>query len=105
MSKAEIPQKLQPWIEARKRFQLSHAHIQMARELGMNPKKFGGLANHRQQPWKAPLPAFIEGLYFDRFGREEPEVVKSIEQVVKEQKRKKEARRKARVAASEPGLG
>ena len=31
----------------------------MARELGLNPKKFGGLANHRQEPWKLPLPEFI----------------------------------------------
>ena len=29
-------------------------------ELGLNPKKFGGLANHRQEPWKTPLPGFIE---------------------------------------------
>ena len=49
-----FPQKLQDWIEARKRFHLSHAHVQMARELGMNPKKFGALANHCQEPWKAP---------------------------------------------------
>jgi len=24
----------------------------MARELGLNPKKFGKLANYRQEPWK-----------------------------------------------------
>jgi len=30
----------------------------MARELGMNPKKFGGLANHDQESWKSPLPQF-----------------------------------------------
>ena len=29
-----IPSKLQPWFEARQRFRLGHAHIQMARELG-----------------------------------------------------------------------
>jgi hypothetical protein len=46
--------KTQPWIDARKPYRLSHAHVQMARELGMNPKKLGGLDNHRQQPWKAP---------------------------------------------------
>jgi hypothetical protein len=31
----------------------------MARELGMNPKKFGKIANEKQEPWKKPLPAFI----------------------------------------------
>lgn len=41
--KGFIPQKLRPWIEARKKFKLSHAQIQMARELGMNPKKFASL--------------------------------------------------------------
>ena len=33
-----IPNKLRPWIEARKKYHLSHAQIQMARELGLNPK-------------------------------------------------------------------
>ena len=47
-------QKLMAWIDARKRHRLSHAQIQMARELGMNPKKFGRLDNHRQEPWKMP---------------------------------------------------
>ena len=91
---------LQNWIEARKRFHLSHAHVQMARELGMNPKKLGKLDNHRQEPWKAPLPEFIEHLYFKRFGRERPEVVMSVEERAraKEAKRatQKEAKRRAR---------
>lgn len=65
----------QAWVEARRRFHLSHAHVQMARELGMNPRKLGKIANHRQEPWKAPLPQFIEHLYFKRFGRERPQTV------------------------------
>ena len=51
-----IPANLQPWIDARRRFRLSHEHVQMARELGMNPKKLGKLDNHDQEPWKLPLP-------------------------------------------------
>jgi hypothetical protein len=35
-----IPNRLKPWIDARQRFRLSHAHVQMAFELGLNPKKF-----------------------------------------------------------------
>jgi hypothetical protein len=31
----------QTWLEVRRRFKLSHAHTQMARELGMNPRKLG----------------------------------------------------------------
>jgi hypothetical protein len=64
----------------------------MARELGMNPKKLGKLDNHRQEPWKVPLPEFIERLYVKRFGRERPEVVMSVE----ERARAKEAKRAAR---------
>src|SRR6266516_2534106 len=75
-----IPNKLQPWLEARKRYHLTDAQVQMARELGMNPRNFGKLDNHRQEPWKAPLPQFIEALYLKRFGRERPELVKSIEE-------------------------
>jgi hypothetical protein len=67
------------WIEARKRFHLTHAHVQMARELGMNPNKLGKLDNHEQEAWKAPLPQFIEHLYLERFGKERPEVAVSIE--------------------------
>ncbi|MDP4855989.1 MAG: hypothetical protein NWR42_01125 [Desulfobacterales bacterium] len=78
--------KFQIWIDVRKRHKLSHAHIQMARELGMNPKKFGKLNNHKQEPWKAPLPIFIENLYLKRFGKERPENVRTIEQMVKEEK-------------------
>jgi len=72
----------------------------MARELGMNPRKFGSLANHKQEPWKLPLPDFIEELYYNRFKKDRPETVRSIEQMVKDQNRKKEER-KARKRAEE----
>jgi hypothetical protein len=48
----------------------SHAQVQMARELGLNPRKLGKIANHRQEPWNAPLPQFIEDLYLKRVGKE-----------------------------------
>jgi len=35
--KKKIPEKYQIWIDVPKRYHLSDAHIQMARELGMNP--------------------------------------------------------------------
>jgi hypothetical protein len=92
-TRRRIPEKYQAWIDARKRFHLSHAHIQMARELGMNPKKFGELANHQQEPWKAPLPIFIEDCYCQRFGKERPGHVRSIEEILNEMERKKETRR------------
>jgi hypothetical protein len=75
MSKPKLPQKLLPWLEAKKRHRLTDAQVQMARELGMNPKKLGKLDNHKQEPWKAPLPQFIEELYLKRFKRSRPERV------------------------------
>ncbi len=89
--KKKIPEKYQRWIDARKRFHLSHAHIQMARELGMNPRKFGSLANTKQEPWKLSLPDFIEELYFKHFKKNQPDNVRSIEQMVKDYNRKKES--------------
>jgi hypothetical protein len=79
MSRGRTPDRLQLWIDARKRHRLSHEQVQMARELGLNPKKLGKLDNHRQEPWKLPLPAFIEHLYRKRFGKDRPNVVLSLE--------------------------
>jgi len=106
MGRNKLSDGLQEWIEARKRFHLSHAHVQMARELGMNPKTLGKLDNHDQEPWKAPLPLFIEHLYFRSFGRERPEVVMSVEERARARDAKrtarKEARRRARTEGDEP---
>jgi hypothetical protein len=97
MSKKKgIPDKYQVWIDVRKRHRLSDVHIQMARELGMNPKKFGKIANEKQEPWKAPLPAFIEDIYLKRFGRDRPVDLKSIEEVFRTKEKKKEERRKGK---------
>ena len=65
----------------------------MARELGMNPKRMGKIDNHQQEPWKAPLPIFIEDLYYKRFGRERPEAIVTIEQRARQIAEKKAARR------------
>lgn len=68
----------------------------MARELGLNPKKFGSLTNHDQESWKSPLPQYIEHLYFRSFGKEMPETVISIEDRARQIEAKKQARQKAR---------
>lgn len=95
--KPTIPASLQPWIEARTRFRLSHAHVQMARELGLNPKKLGKLDNHNQEPWKLPLPDFIAKLYRKQYGKERPDAVRSIEEMAAAKQAKKLAK-KARKA-------
>ncbi len=84
-----LPPKLQAWVRARKRHRLSHVHVQMARELGLNPNKLGSLDNHRQEPWKAPLPEFIEHLYLKRFGRLRPTTVVQIEEPARQAAAKK----------------
>jgi hypothetical protein len=102
--KKKIPDKLKIWIDTRRRFHLSHEQIQMARELGMNPKKFGKLANHKQEPWKAPLPDFIESLYYKRFRKEHPDQVKSIERIFKDRNnKKKEKKLRKKLEREDPG--
>jgi hypothetical protein len=96
VKKKRIADGLREWTDARKRHHLSHAHVQMARELGMNPRKLGSLDNHGQEPWKVPLPIFIGELYQKRFGRAQPEFVLSIEELSRQQERKKAAKREAR---------
>ena len=99
---------LEKWMAAQKRHHLSDRHVQMARELGLNPDKLGKIDNHRQEPWKVPLPQFIEDIYFKRFKREQPETVRPLKQILKEmefkkklQKEKKEERRKQRALSSD----
>jgi len=58
------------WQIAKKKYRLSKEIIVMAKQLGLNPKKFGSLANHKQEPWKEPLPDFIRSLYEKRFGKD-----------------------------------
>jgi hypothetical protein len=84
-----IPEKLKLWIDARARYKLSHLQIQMARELGMNPKKFGSFANQQQEQWKLPLPEFIEQCYEKQFGKSAPEDRRSIEQKLEAERAKK----------------
>ena len=99
-----IPANLQPWVDARRKFRLSHAHVQMARELGMNPKKLGKLDNHDQEPWKLPLPEFIAQLYAKRFGKERPYAVRTVEEMAAAKIAKKQAKKAAKdVKRMRPG--
>ena len=69
----------------------------MARELGLNPKKFGSLANTKQEPWKLPLPEYIEELCFKHFKKNRPDNVRSIERMVKDYRNKKHERKMRRI--------
>ncbi|TWT50355.1 hypothetical protein Pla22_30970 [Rubripirellula amarantea] len=94
--KQRIPHKFQPWIAVRKQFKLSDAHVQMARELGMNPKNFARYADTKNKPWKVPLSQFIEALYVDRFKRVRPEQIVTIEQMAAEHLARREAKKAAK---------
>jgi hypothetical protein len=97
MTRKKISLDLQIWIDGRNRHLLSHVQIQIARELGMNPKRLGKLDNHRQEPWKMPLPQFIEHIYFKQFGMARPDRVVSIEERAKEIEEKKRRKDKGGV--------
>lgn len=84
---------LEKWVVAQKRHRLSDKHVQMARELGLNPDKLGKIDNHEQEPWKAPLPQFIEDVYSKRFKREEPVIVRSLKEIIADDKLRKEKKK------------
>ena len=87
---------LEKWMVTQKKHRLSDKHVQMGRELGLNPDKLGKIDNHRQETWKAPLPQFIEEIYFKRFKREAPETVKPLKEIIAEQEKKKKEQKKAK---------
>ena len=77
------------WIVAQNKHHLSDKHVQMARELGLNPDKLGKIDNHKQEPWKAPLKEFIEDIYFKQFKKSEPDNIRSLKQLLEDEKIKK----------------
>jgi hypothetical protein len=62
--------------------------------LGLNPDKLGKIDNHKQEAWKAPLPQFIEEIYFKKFKREEPLSVKPLKEIIADDKAKAEKKKK-----------
>jgi hypothetical protein len=88
--------KLEKWQAAQKQHRLSDTHVQLARELGLNPDKLGKIDNHKPETWNAPLPQFIEEIYFKRFKKTAPAIVKSIKELIADEKTKKERQKKAK---------
>jgi len=85
---------IEKWIIAQKKHHLSDKHVQMARELGLNSDKLGKTDNHKQESWKAPLKEFIEDIYLKQFKKSEPDNIRSLKQIIEDQKRKKEENKK-----------
>jgi hypothetical protein len=88
--------KLEKWKVAQKRHRLSDKQVQMGRELGLNPDKLGKIDNHKQEIWKTPLPQFIEEIYFKRFKKTTPDIVKSVKESLSDEKERKERQKQAR---------
>ena len=84
---------LEKWIVAQRKHHLSDKHVQMARELGLNPDKLSKIDNHKQEPWKAPLKEFIEDIYLKQFKKPEPDNIRSLKQILQDEKRKKEEKK------------
>ena len=72
MAKRKKKKSKNDWALAKKKLKLNSRQIAMAKELGMNPKKFGSLGPSKSEPWKEPLGQFIEECYYKRFTRREP---------------------------------
>ena len=56
------------WTNAKKFCRLTARQVEMARALGMNPKKLPGLRPSQHQRWKLSVGEFIEECYRKRFG-------------------------------------
>ena len=75
---AKLNNKEKEWVEARQRYALSHAQVQMARELEIIPRSLAK---------QADVPAYVQQLYLERFGRSEPETVVTIENRARQEQR------------------
>jgi hypothetical protein len=92
---------LEKWIVAQKKHRLSDKHVQMARELGLNPDKLGKIDNHKQESWKAPINEFIEDIYLKQFKKSEPDNIRSLKQIQEDDKRKKDEKKKRKESRNE----
>lgn len=92
---------IEKWIVAQKKHKLSDKHVAMARELGLNPDKLGKIDNHKQEPWKAPLPEFIEEIYFKHFKKSLPDSIRSLKQILEDDKKKKEEKKRKKMQSDQ----
>lgn len=68
MASNRQPHDEEAWTKARKICRLTARQVEMARALGMNPRKLPGLRPSPQERWKLPVGDFIEECFGKRFG-------------------------------------
>ena len=108
MDETNIPPKLKDWIAARERHNLSHAQVQMARELGFSARKLGRrMQSKAAEPFQS-IGELIDANYLARFKQAQPDEIRSIEERSIEYGAKKAQKAKRRLAEKtpppEPGL-
>jgi hypothetical protein len=54
------------WKEAKKKCRLNAETVQMAKELGLNPKSLIKNIPNRNQSWKKPVYLWIREMYWER---------------------------------------
>jgi hypothetical protein len=89
VTKSTIPPDIQKWIDAKKKSRLSQMHICIAMELGIPPRKLGGMGANPHELWKSPLPEYLEELYEKRFGSSRKPKVRSFVEIAESRKKKK----------------
>lgn len=57
------------WALAKKKCRLNVEEIQMAKEMGLNPKSLIKNIPNKSEQWKAPVKVWIRDMYEKRFGR------------------------------------
>jgi len=60
---------LKLWLEAKKRCKLNDEEIQMAKEMGLNPKGLIKNIPNKNEQWKHPVKIWVRDMYEYRFGR------------------------------------
>ena len=96
MRESKTTCRLQKWLEAKRRYALSDAHIQMARELGMNPKRLTAPAGKTDGSSPVPLAQRIEDLYVKRFKHTIPDPVVPLRQLLHEARARERAETRER---------
>jgi hypothetical protein len=70
MSKKDRHHHQEAWSSAKKACRLNARQVEMARALGMNPRKLPGLRPSPRQRWKLPVGRFLRRRFrLDTYGR------------------------------------
>lgn len=91
------------WLRVKRQCALTDAHVQMARELGMNPKRLLASETPTPGPNQTPPSQRIESLYLRRFKKPLPDSVVPLRQLrheahVRERAEARDRRRRKRQA-------